>query len=345
MQVKQYPNMTLADGLLVRTDSNRSVVLELDKLAVTRSTMIRNGWHALEINGEFYPSDDISFISEWGFLRGLEVLHRGRVDLHPIHHLTELGRLRVCTTYPSHLDFKFFRALCDCEIEWRHHVMNISQCETLRRLVIVYGPDEVFDQVLHLSSLRHFSLAYCAIEDVSGLEALRELNSLAVIGCRQVASLPEINHLPELKYLHVAECPRIQSSALKCSAHSVLRVVRLDACRRLGDLRFVHGLRALEQLWVLNCNEVASLAPIRELMQLRYLNIQGTRIADGDLSVILDLPRLEVAAFDDARSVKYSHKYSDIARVLRTRHPGAHDDDGAWRGFLGVGEVSDSGCE
>jgi hypothetical protein len=60
--------------------------------------------------------------------------------------------------------------------------------------------------------------------------------------------------------------------------------------------------------------------------------LEDTTVVDGDLSVLLDLPKLEEVQYRDRRG--YSHRQEEVMRVLVGRHtwaPGSFDNNAASR--------------
>jgi hypothetical protein len=70
-----------------------------------------------------------------------------------------------------------------------------------------------------------------------------------------------------------------------------------------------------------NCGDIASLAPLRGLDQLEeFFAWESTKVLDGDLSVLLELPRLRAIGMRDRR--EYRPRVSEIEEALRARHDG-----------------------
>lgn len=97
-----------------------------------------------------------------------------------------------------------------------------------------------------------------------------------------------------------------------------LRELDIAGCRGLSTLDFVRPLTALTHLRVVDCGEIASLQPLRELAQLRaFFFYESTRVADGDVSVLLELPKLREVAFANRRH--YTHREHEINAELALR--------------------------
>lgn len=73
-----------------------------------------------------------------------------------------------------------------------------------------------------------------------------------------------------------------------------LKSLTIESSRELGSLQPIEALVGMERLWLYNCGRIDSLKPLQNLVQLREVTISGnTRVSDGDLSVLCELPRLE----------------------------------------------------
>jgi hypothetical protein len=97
-----------------------------------------------------------------------------------------------------------------------------------------------------------------------------------------------------------------------------LRVLAIEGANKLGALPALPS--SLTRLKVANCGDIASLAPLRGLDQLEELFAwESTKVLDGDLSVLLELPRLRAIGMRDRR--EYRPRVAEIERALSARDP------------------------
>jgi internalin A len=94
-----------------------------------------------------------------------------------------------------------------------------------------------------------------------------------------------------------------------------LEVLAIEGSKQLGEIVTVPTLRRLK---VANCGDIASLAPLRGLDQLEEVFAwESTRVLDGDLGVLLELPRLRAIGMRDRR--EYRPRVAEIEEALRGR--------------------------
>lgn len=102
-----------------------------------------------------------------------------------------------------------------------------------------------------------------------------------------------------------------------------LRQLRLNggakSLKNLTDIELLGRLRALESLSLDRGPDLASLSFLRGLRRLTSLWIEKMVIKDGDLSVLIDLPRLEQAEVYPHRK-HYSHSTEQLQAFLGERH-------------------------
>jgi len=87
-----------------------------------------------------------------------------------------------------------------------------------------------------------------------------------------------------------------------------LRSLTLDGCSLLSDLKPLSELSNLEHLDVSGWKSITTLSPLRSLDKLRAFCFAGerTKVVDGDLSPLEDLPQLSMLMFGPRQH--YSHK-------------------------------------
>ncbi len=140
---------------------------------------------------------------------------------------------------------------------------------TLRRLSV--KGDFSFGEVAHLSSLRELSVEHARFSSLDGIEALVSLESLSVIGCRNLSDI---------------------SAAAQCEA---LERVEFKKIRHLTGAESLGVLRRLRTLTLRSCGEIPSLAFLNGLPVLERLDFEDTNIADGDLAPCMRLKRVRAS--------------------------------------------------
>lgn len=141
----------------------------------------------------------------------------------------------------------------------------------------------------------------------------------------RLASLRGATGLPALRRLAVVGAPTL-TDIDDLQTLDRLEVLELEACHGVDGLDTVADCRALTRLDASDCGDVASLRPLRDLTRLRHLRLYGTtRVLDGDLSVLADLPVLEDLRMRGRR--EYRPSVAEIQALLPRVPPGASVDE------------------
>ncbi|MGE0408589.1 MAG: hypothetical protein AB7P23_04910, partial [Amphiplicatus sp.] len=146
---------------------------------------------------------------------------------------------------------------------------------------------------------------------------LRNLNRLR-IQSRKLEKLDGIELTPDLSDVSFVGCPKLSDiSAIR--RLNGLRNAMFFACKQVNDLAPFDGMEMLERLHLENGIEVASVHPLSACKHLRELYLIGMKVADGDLSPLLALPKLEKVAI--AKKKNHSHSMQEInAAIFKESH-------------------------
>ena len=99
--------------------------------------------------------------------------------------------------------------------------------------------------------------------------------------------------------------------------------LRLDSCKRIGAIDELTHLTRLTMLKLANCGDIASLVPMAALHELEEFAWESTRVVDGDLSVLVTLPRLRQTALASRRN--YRPTTAEVKSALAGRLTPAAD--------------------
>jgi internalin A len=169
---------------------------------------------------------------------------------------------------------------------WNAGFESVFGCGSLESLFVFSQPDADLSRYGELGALRRLELS-----QGRKLLSTRGVGELDFLGLYHQGALAELAGLPDL------------------------RVLSLQTCKRIETLDGVAGCTSLTQLDVANCGDIASLAPLTGLRELERLGAwESTRVLDGDLSVLLTLPRLRELRMADRRG--YRPGVSEIEAVL-----------------------------
>jgi hypothetical protein len=174
---------------------------------------------------------------------------------------------------------------------------------------------------------------------VAGMPALRRL---VLQGCRRVEDLEAVGRVGTLELLRVVDGPPVDSLewiagadslaslawaspvAEGCSLAPLARLPRLRAlrllrdARRFADLHRVGEIASLAELALVGAGTLPSLGFLGGLRNLERLSLTRAQVRDGDLGVLLELPRLREAVLQPAKP-HYRPTPEQVQAGLRAR--------------------------
>jgi internalin A len=156
--------------------------------------------------------------------------------------------------------------------------------------------------------------------DFRPLNNYSRLKNLAVREAPRLQSLRGINVMNSLSALNLHLARQLSDISDLAESGSTLNKLSFDFCSRIGRLDALRSLRRLRLLGVSDCKRIESLAPLGQLTQLEVLHGWGsTRIVDGNLSLLLQLPRLREVRMKSR--IEYRPSVDEITTAIRRGEP------------------------
>jgi hypothetical protein len=227
---------------------------------------------------------DIDFLDSSLGIRRLNLLDRGVADLDPIARLADsLEELSVQAAEGAELDLTALPHLRSVAGEWALICGTLSSVDELRSVITSrFGEidlhafrDHVYLERLTIKEAPH-------LESVSGIGELSRLAVLEIVLARKLSDISDVTGVAES-----------------------LREFMLQGCPLIEAIDDVDQLVNLSIFGVSDCGRIESLAPLGALVQLEEFYAWGsTEIVDGDLSPLVELPRLGEIRMRDRRSYK-----------------------------------------
>lgn len=204
----------------------------------------------------------------------------------------------------------------------------------LEYLVSYAGELKSFEGIGKLSSLKVLDLEITSkVNQIVEIEKLVNLHELVLRGAKGLVSLGGINKIKSLKRLLLDSLKKIESleSINHCQNIELLvfenstipKGLTLEKCELLKKLKFVNckfescfnlisDLEQLEELVIIDCKEIDSLAFVQKFNKLKYLNFTGnTIVKDGNFEFLKELSIRGVQiSFNDRKH--YSLKFKDL---------------------------------
>jgi len=225
---------------------------------------------------------------------------------------------------------------------------NVRSCRSLRTLYLTNCGLRDLMPLAGLDQLTEVNVGEAPLKSLAGIHELRGLRRLALAQV-PLASLDGIENLQAIEDIYFYMLGRLQSIA-PLTRLRTLRKLSIGAARKVADLEQLGEMTGLEHLELLgsapqrlavlsrlkrlrvlqldNVGVLPSLAFLRGLDKLEtFYPSQGTKIEDGDLAVLLELPALTRVLFTNRKH--YTHTCGDIQHALiarSTRDVGAFDN-------------------
>lgn len=190
--------------------------------------------------------------------------------------------------------------------------IDLTALPNLRGLSCTWA--QVADTIGEVTGLDDLFLGGYDERDLAPLAHLTALRSLRMKDRPALRSLDGVESLPWLAHLGIYLAPLEDTTALAQIGSPVLTELILASCRRIVSLSAMSRLIGLRRLEVSEGGTIESLKPIADLRLVERLYLYGsTKIADGDLTPLLGMPRMH-----DLRIVNRRH-YVPSAQEVEAR--------------------------
>jgi len=277
---------------------------------------------------------DVADLSSLGGLSRLRDLSlRGGMDTIDFSRLQRLETLRVSADSPHFGNVHECQSLrvlgiINCGLR---DVAPLSALGHLAELEISEAPLKTLAGVDGLRSLRRLGLFQVPLETLEGLSRVAGLLQLVLYSVRRLQSIAELTRLTTLSALDIDDSKKI-TDLERVGEMSSLEDLTLTGVP-LPGVGFLSRLTGLRNLVLNDAGKIPSLSFLRGLDALESFVPGGsTVVVDGDMSVLLDLPKLNWVTFTERRH--YTHTSDQVRATLVarwTRGPGSFDNAMAWR--------------
>jgi Leucine-rich repeat (LRR) protein len=278
--------------------------------AHTANLYISGGRHTQELDGAIRQSGvttlvinhwgggDLSFLTDYaGQIRRLFI--KPAADLAFVSDLTNLESLGIWGSFDQ-IDFRRLRKLREFSAESKSTQGNLSECKGLEQLTLVCSRARDLQWISKLRSLRSLELQEMPLRSLSGIESLGGLEKLHM-GRVTVMNLDGLQELGSLSVLTLAAMRNLTSIAAACASAS-LRELQIQSCRKVTDLSCIAQMSSLTKLTLNSMGTLPTLTFLRDLTLLEEIFFwEDTKIEDGELGFLKELPRLRRAGFRNRR--------------------------------------------
>jgi hypothetical protein len=241
-----------------------------------------------------FEEPNLEFLAAWP-VRHLQVLDRTITDLTPITRLAHsLESLMLEAATNAELDLSVLRGVRQYVGTWPAIEASVHWPDGIEEITLLDYDEMSLRPLCVQPSLRRVTLNARFLQSLDGIDEMPNLIELCVFGARELDDLSPLAAVADsLEQLEFETC---------------LGITSLDAFAALTKLSFVG---------VNDCGRIASLQPLRGLVQLRvFLAWGSTRIEDADLSPLLDLPNLAEVRMRERR--EYTPSVAEVRERARS---------------------------
>lgn len=238
-----------------------------------------------------YKSDNVEFLREHPEVVTVFVSDGKGIDLHGLTYLTNLEHLTL-GHYDAPIDLTCFPRLKTFSGEWSAGLGLGDACKSLRSLTLskYKAPDlETFPCIRSISELE---LIQPSIASLAGIERHTHIKKLQFFRCLQLTSIGAIAGLKNGDVDYIA----------------------FRQCKKIMDIESLGELSRVKNLTLETCGAVRSLDFLLGCQKLEGVGFFETDVLDGDLSPLLQLPRLSFVGMSEKRH--FSHTRLEINRLL-----------------------------
>ncbi|MBC7817668.1 MAG: hypothetical protein IAG10_12310 [Planctomycetaceae bacterium] len=228
-------------------------------------------------------------------LRYLEIVNQKRVNTRPLDGLSNLRGLRL-ETPGTGIDFSCFPELEVFVGDWHIDNSNVHCCEELRQLRVW-----------------HFKPRSLDLSDIANTTRLEWLQ-LAQTG---IASLAGLETLEDLRYCEIAYAPKLESLDVLKSDRNEIRELSFAKAKKIASYESIAALRHLRRLKLSDCASMPNLKWTEGMDQLDFFSLVETNVEDGDLSPLLQLPKLRYVGTSNKKH--YNYKSETLKEMLSPR--------------------------
>jgi len=238
---------------------------------------------------------DLSFLAHFPDLRYLEIVDQKRFDTRHLEGLSNLRGLRL-ETPGSGIDFSCFPELEVFVGDWHPDNSKVHGCRELRQLRVWQFKPKSLDlgDIANTTRLEWLELTQTGILSLAGLETLKDL-----------------------RYFEVAYAPKLESLDALASDRMGIRELRFEKAKKIASYEPLAALRWLRRLKLSSCASMPNLKWTSGMDQLDFFSFVETTVEDGDLSLLLQLPKLRYVGTTNKKH--YNYTFEAINEILSQR--------------------------
>jgi len=268
-------------SLRIRGELIPETIKALQEREFDKLILEAGNWHDLKFN--------VDLIERVKFLH----LGSGECNWEELGKLKNLESMYVGGWFKTKFDFKKFKKLKTLETYWNDGYENFYALPKLETLKLIGWKGDA----------RDFS-------------SLKSLKHIRFVNSRQIENLDGLGQCKELTYLDIYSSTKLVdcSDLTKCEK---LKYLRLESCKKLTNIDFLEKMD-LEELGLFTKSTIPSLSHIKKMKNLKVFAFGGgTKLADGDLSVLLNFKELGYIRIQNAKN--FNPPLKEISSELKVQ--------------------------
>lgn len=226
---------------------------------------------------------------DYGFLAGLNTIEELHIisavanNLSSIEKMVGLVELSITVSTKDEINFQKLSALKKCYLYWWAGAESILDCKDIEMLYLDGFKIKDLNSLKKINKIKSLTIANSKIDNIDWLVDFHNLAELELINCKKINSFDSIKNC------------------------SLIKKLTISGVRTLKNIEFLSLLPELEILVLSDCSEIDSIAVVSNLNNLKAFSFAGsTSIKDGDLGVLVDLPKLSMLMFQERKH--YTHR-------------------------------------
>lgn len=240
----------LSDGFLGIDNGNieKPYKLTEDVIDLALETMLKNRIEKLYF-GIPTIKESISFLKKFKFLTGIRI-GLNDFEISPLYECGKLEEIVIPFSYNGSLVFSRFPKLKSLEIDWRNQgCPTIFDCLNLQVLTISNYSGTTLLDFIRLHKLEKITLTDPEIFSLAGIEELRNLKEIEIVGAKKLVNIEQIEGCQELENFYINGGTNIDN-LYPLMYLSKLKVLNIDSIGNFPSIGFLKPLKKLEEFYM-----------------------------------------------------------------------------------------------
>lgn len=225
-----------------------------------------------------YPRKEVDFLSECNNITGLIIVDSD-IDLQGLSYCSGLSYLQSESAPNFKFDILLFQNLKELRCDYTSNWVNIGESKSIEILALWKFKKENLVEFERMENLKSLSLIKTKIKSLKGISRLRLLSDIS------------ISYAPDFLTIDDSSSSLIQ--------------FKIESAKRFSDYNSFSKLINLQSLTIINSNDIQDIQFVKEMHKLAQFSIEQTKIIDGDIEVLRNVPNL---FFEDKKHYSFKLK-------------------------------------